>query len=269
MVEDLLVVGCVSDNPFVQDIIQHMQQQEDYSDIISLKSFLNTEFCPRFLVDESSWENIGNKLEGKRVLIVSSSYGTVSRNDLSMRNCLIARAAKDNGAEQVILLEPDLHYSAQDRGPRKEHGLVGFRRDLADFKKFDGQPFSSRLYADLLKQSGVDGVVTVHNHSCSVESIFMDRFSGEFHNLVPSDVYSNYMIESDVVDYDNLVICAPDKGAVPFAEDIQEHLGSDKVPLVRMIKARLGSNRMLKKSFELKITKCQRPLEKSKRALVV
>jgi ribose-phosphate pyrophosphokinase len=235
---ELLIVGCVSDNPFVNDIIQHLNHQEDYSDIISLKNFLNTEFCPRFIVNESSWENIGNKLAGKYILIVSNSVSDITRNDLAMRNCLIARAAKDNGAERVILLEPDLYYSAQDRGPRKEHGLVGFTRTREDYKKFDGQPFSARLYADLLAKSGVDEVVTVHNHSCSVKSIFLDRFSGGFHNLTPYDVYSSYIVESDVVNDRNLVLCAPDSGAVPFALEVQEMLGKESVPLMVMAKER-------------------------------
>ncbi len=254
---DLLVVGCVSDNPFVNDVVQHLSQQEDYSDIISLKNFLNSEFCPRFIVNESSWENIGNKLSGKIVLIVSNSVGELTRNDLAMRNFLIARAAKDNGAEKVILFEPDLYYSAQDRGPRKEHGLVGFRRTKEDYKKFDGQPFSARLYADLLSRAGVDEVVTVHNHSCSVKSIFLDRFSGGFHNLVPYDVYSNYMVESDVVDDNNLILCAPDSGAVPFAMSVKESLGKTKVPLMVMDKERTderGVNVCVAKSSDVDIT---------------
>lgn len=235
---ELLIVGCVSDNPFVDDIVQHLNQQEDYSDIISLKSFLNTEFCPRFIVNESSWENIGNKLAGKIILIISNSINGFSRNDLAMRNLLIARASKDNGADRVILLEPDLYYSAQDRGPRKEHGHVGFERDNTDFKKFDGQPFSARLYADLLANAGVDEVVTIHNHSCSVKSIFLDRFSGGFHNLQPYDVYTSYIMESDVAVTRKLVLCAPDNGAIPFAEAMQEEFGEENVPLIVMAKER-------------------------------
>jgi ribose-phosphate pyrophosphokinase len=236
--DEILIIGAVSDNPFAQDMIQHLGQLEDFSDIISLKSFLNTEFCPRFIVDESSWDNIGNKLTGKTIILVSNSVTEITRNDLAMRNFLLARAAKDNGAERVILLEPDLFYSAQDRGPRKEHGIVGFKRDLADYKKFDGQPFSARLYADLLVRAGVDEVVTVHNHSCSVKSVFLDRFSGAFFNLEPSDVYASYITDSDVVDDSRIVLCAPDKGAVPFAREVQEQLGAEQVPLLRMAKER-------------------------------
>ena len=178
--DNVVVVANVADNPFAEDISHSMGQAEDYSDLISLKDFLNSEFCPRFIVDEEDQEHIGDKLEGKQILIVSTSMGLYTRQDLAMRNCLIARAAKDNGADRVVLLEPDLYYSAQDRGPRVEHGLTRFKRDAEDYKKFDGQPFSARLYADMLQESGVDEVVTVHNHSFSVRAIFMDRFSGHF-----------------------------------------------------------------------------------------
>lgn len=235
---NLIIVGAVADNPFVEDIIQYLHQREDYSDLISLKTFLNTEFCPRFIVDESDWDHIGDKLDGKHILIVSNSMGSFTRNDLAMRNCLIARAAKDNGAHAVTLLEPDLFYSAQDRGPRKEHGLVGFERDLKDYKKFDGQPFSARLYADLLQRAGVDGVITVHNHSCSVKSIFMDRFSGKFHNLEPTELYAGYMLDSDVVENKNIVLCAPDKGATPFVKEVEEVLHMADVPTLTIDKAR-------------------------------
>lgn len=239
-IKNLYVVGAVADNPFVEDIVQHTNQQEDYSDIISLKTFLNTEFCPRFIVDEENWDNIGHKLEGTTILVVSNSIPQETRNDLAMRNFLIARGAKDNGADRVVLLEPDLYYSAQDRGPREEHGLVPFERDRADYKKFDGQPFSAKLYAELLKTAGYDEVVTVHNHSISVRNIFMDRFSGGFHNLKPAEVYTSYMIQSDVVDHENLVLCAPDKGAVEFAKEVQESFAGQEVPLMVMDKSRHG-----------------------------
>jgi ribose-phosphate pyrophosphokinase len=238
--ESLVIVGSIADNPFVADIAQHLYQEMHYSDLISLKSFLNDEFCPRFIIDDASLGNVGNKLKGKTVLTVSTSNITFSRDDLAMRNFLIARAAKDNGADRVLLLEPDLFYSAQDRGPRPEHGFTDFERDLKDFKKFDGQPFSSRLYADLLKESGVDEVITVHNHSNSVKRLFMDRFSGAFHNLQPADVFATYMRDSDIVDADNLILCAPDKGALPFVKEVHGEFGRGSVPVLTMTKERTG-----------------------------
>jgi ribose-phosphate pyrophosphokinase len=238
--DQLIIVGPVADNPFVADIAQHMNQSMHYSDLISLKSFLNNEFCPRFIIDEESWDNIGSKLSGKIVVNVSSTQAVHSRDSLAMRNFLIARAAKDNGAERVIHLEPDLFYSAQDRGPRKAHGFVDYKRSEKDFKKFDGQPFSSRLYADLLKESGVDEVITVHNHSSSVKRLFAERFDGRFHNLQPADVFASYIRDSDIVSNDNFILCAPDKGALSFVREVHTEIDDPKVPVIIMEKERYG-----------------------------
>ena len=174
------------------------------------------------------------------MLIVSTSIGIYTRNDLAMRNYLIARGAKDNGADRVILLEPDLYYSAQDRGPRQEHGVTDHDREAEDFQKFDGQPFSARLYADLLKDSGTDEILTVHNHSQSVKHVFMDRFSGHYYNLQPAEVYADYIANSDVADSDNLVLCAPDRGALSFAREVQCEMGCPDTPLLIMTKSRHG-----------------------------
>ncbi len=238
--KDVLVVANSADNPIAEDIAHYLRQFEDYQDLISLKSFLNSEFCPRFISDARDMENIGNKLHGKTIVLVSTNQGIISRNDLAMRNFLIARAARDNGAERVILVEPDLYYSAQDRGPRKEHGLTDYKRTLKDYKKFDGQPFSSRLYADLLKNAGVDEVVTVHNHSNSVQNIFMDRFSGHFHNLNPADLYASYLTDSDVVRNNHLILCAPDNGALDFVKKVKHEMGRPDLPMLCMNKERRG-----------------------------
>jgi ribose-phosphate pyrophosphokinase len=116
--------------------------------------------------------------------------------------------------------------------------MTGFKRDIADYKKFDGQPFSSRLYADLLLKAGVDEVITVHNHSCAVKNLFMERFSGRFSNLQPADVYAGYMQESDIVNLKDVILCAPDKGAVPFVHEVKEALNQENTPVLVMDKVR-------------------------------
>src|SRR5690606_28240826 len=220
-------------------------QPEEISDVISLKVYANSEFCPRFISDENDMEHIGGKLEGKTVIICSAATNH-TRGALAMRNCILARAAKDNGASRVILVEPDLYFSAQDRGPHR--GPDEPSRPLDDLKKFDGQPFTAMLYAELLKSSGVDVVITVHNHSAKVQSLFSRIFGGEFHNLTPSELYADYIRYSDMVqtgkDGDNLVLCAPDHGAEPFVKSVHETLGLSKTSRITMEKVRDGERKV-------------------------
>ena len=117
MATESIIVSNWTDASFALDVAYKFGQTTDISDLVSLKTFANSEFCPRFLGDESDMSRIGRGLEGKRVYIMSTSSPQHTRNSLAMRNLLLASAAKENGAERVVMIEPDLFYSAQDRGP--------------------------------------------------------------------------------------------------------------------------------------------------------
>lgn len=242
----LLIVGTESDNPFAIDVALACGQTTDIADLISLKTFANSEFCPRFIDgDAEDVSAIGHQLSGATVAIVSTMSSVLSRNELALRTLLVARAAKDNGAERVLLVEPDLFYSAQDRGPRPEHGQVDFVRDQRDLKKFNGQPFSSRLYAEMLALAGVDGVLTVHNHSVSVQRLFTATMPWCFRNLIPTEVYADYIMHSDVTPRlragQGLLVCAPDKGARGFVSEIYRALAAEhQVGQLYIAKQRLG-----------------------------
>ncbi len=239
-----IVVGNSSDDPFAIDVAYGMGQIEDVADKISMKRFANTEFCPRFISDESDFEKIGHKMDGKSIVIVSTSNLGMSRQSLAMRTFMIARAAKENGAAEVVLVEPDLFYSAQDRGPRPELGDPNLNREKKDLKKFDGQPFTAKLYAELLKLSGVDAVLTVHNHSKSVRDRFTSIFGGRFYDLIPYEIYVDYFLNSNIVDYsaegEGLALCAPDKGAREFVLEMFKRLGLSKAKFVLLDKERAG-----------------------------
>ena len=257
MIPKAFVVGCVSDDPFAIDVAHYMGQMADISDLVSYKEFANSEFCPRFISDERRMDHIGDSLAGKTVLMISTCCGLHTRNARAMRTFLLARAAKDNGAARVVLVEPDLFYSAQDRGPRPEHGETAFDRNQRDYKKFDGQPFSSRLYAQLLSTSGVDEVMTVHNHSVSVRRLFDREFHGRFFNLSPAGLFAHYLTKHEILqpraDSKGLTVCAPDKGAAPFVQEVFAELrirtsslliGSEP-NLLLMSKERSGERRVV------------------------
>ena len=242
---NFVVIGNVSDDPFAIDIGYMCGQAQEISDLISLKVYANSEFCPRFISDEHDLDHIGTCLHGKTVVICSSAT-SMTRGALAMRTMILARAAKENGAARVILVEPDLYFSAQDRGPHR--GEDEADRPVADLKKFDGQPFTARLYAELLKVSGVDVVMTVHNHSSAVQKLFSQCFDGEFHNLIPSELYADYIRQSDMLrpgaDGENLVLCSPDSGALPFVNAVYESIGMRKTARIVMEKERTGERQV-------------------------
>jgi ribose-phosphate pyrophosphokinase len=245
---NLVVVSNTSDNPFAIDIAYAMGQHEDIADLISMKTFMNSEFCPRFISDELDMDSIGQTLTGKTVVIVSTSSHTKSRQELAMANLVIARTAKENGAARVVLVEPDLFYSAQDRGAHEDLGETNFVRDAKDIKKFDGQAFTAKLYAELLKFSGVDTVLTIHNHSYSVQRIFSDIFEGDFHNLIPYQIYAHYLLNSNILNYgpegEGLVLCAPDKGARDFVKEMYNVLGLPKAKFIMLDKERTNERKV-------------------------
>jgi ribose-phosphate pyrophosphokinase len=239
---ELVVVGTESDNPFAIDVAHALGQVEEVADLISLRSFANREFCPSFI--PSNQNEAGFGLENKTVVIVSTASGHASRDALAMRTLIVARAARDNGAKDVILIEPDLFYSAQDRGPRLSQGEMNFNRDARDLAKFDGQAFSARLYAECLREAGVSGTVTIHNHSESVGKEFERCMDWGYHNLSPDAVFAHYIQDSDVLNVgdngSNLVICAPDAGAAEFATSMRNALGYQNTKILEFKKERFG-----------------------------
>jgi ribose-phosphate pyrophosphokinase len=249
--EQILVVGNTSDSYTAFDIAYYLRQKTSISDIISLKVFKNSEFCPRFtLYEEDDFSHTGESLKGKTIILVSAHSDFISRNELAMRNLILARAARDNGAKQLILVEPDLFYSAQDRGPRPEHGKTKYKRSMEDMHKFNGQPFTARLYAQLLKNSGVDAIVTVHNHSFSTTHEYEKIFGkGNFINLFPDDLYHYYICNSGIVDPLNTILIAPDEGAEDFVLSVAEN-GEPFFPALKFSKSRSGE-----RSVQLKAAK--------------
>ncbi len=242
---DLVIISNVSDDPFAIDIGHLCGQTEEIADLISLKVYTNTEFCPSYLCDEHDLKQIGRSLAGKTVVICSAATNH-TRGSLAMRTLVLARAAKDNSARKVILVEPDLFFSAQDRGPFRGEGEEN--RPVEDLKKFDGQAFTARLYAELLRTAGVDVVITVHNHSAKVQAVFNRVFNGEFYNLIPSEVYSRYIKSSDMVSAGphgrDLVLCAPDMGALSFVNQVHQSLELSNVARVIMQKSRSGERQV-------------------------
>jgi len=251
-----IIIGNVFDNYFAIDLADFLKQKTDITDLVSLKIFDNTEFCPRFTIyGHDKYAMTGKSLNGKRVIIISVHNDWISRNELAMRNMILARSAKDNGADEVILVEPDLFYSAQDRGPKEELGKTEYKRKPEDLYKFNGQAFTAKLYAQLLKTSGIDVVVTIHNHSLSCQHEY-ERVFGEknFINLHPDSLYHSYLCDSGIIDPYNSLLVSPDRGAEEFVRNTSE-ISEPVFPFILFEKVRMNERTVeLKFSDESQFT---------------
>lgn len=241
------IVSNWTDASFGLGVAYHMGQRTDISDLISLKTFPNSEFCPRFLVDEHNLQCIGKGLAGKCIYIISTSSPQHTRSELALRNLLIANAAKENGAARVVLVEPDLFFSAQDRGPHfTEHPQM---HTLEAQKKFDGQPFSAQMYASMLRCAGIDQVVTVHNHKPEVMAGIYKKIyagSGEERPFINLDI--SYLVASFILNSgtwcdqgEEVGFLAPDQGAEKFVNRVREASGLHAATIAVLEKKRLGS----------------------------
>jgi ribose-phosphate pyrophosphokinase len=90
--------------------------------------------------------------------------------------------------------------------------------------------------------------MTVHNHSHSVQQIFGEVFEGQFSNLIPYDIYCDYIRNSNMVNYakegEGLALCAPDQGARDFVRAMYERLALPKAKFIMLDKERSGERQV-------------------------
>ncbi len=114
--------------------------------------------------------------------------------------CLLADACRRAGAGRITAVVPYLVYARQNRrtGP--------------------GEPISIRVVADLLTASGVERLVIVDPHTPDIEAIFdIPVLSTTAVPVLASALESEFD--------DDVVIVAPDLGAVKLAESYASELG--------------------------------------------
>jgi phosphoribosylpyrophosphate synthetase len=234
------------------------------------RSFTVGEYCPRYSLDNGGLTS----LRGKSVWIPLIPSPYKSSEELMMRTCMNARAAKEEGAESVQILATDFPGARQDRGPQEDD-------------KAKGELNTVRLYADLLKCAGVDKVMTTHAHAKRMSAIFAVAYGlvpnrllpDEAHDLPPQKLQFPHHVDTTnldiqslgksvfksisphclVADYllhqsslvgtpylendgSKLVLKIVDAGATPFGEGIARALYLDGVSTIYCRKAREKPN---------------------------
>jgi ribose-phosphate pyrophosphokinase len=77
-----------------------------------------------------------------------------------------------------------------------------------------------------------------------VQSMFSEVFEGRFYNLIPYEIYLDYLHHSNIVSCgpqgEGLALCAPDKGARDFVREMYDQLALPAAKRVLLDKERLG-----------------------------
>ena len=144
-------------------------------------------------------------IRGCDVFLVSCK--SPNTNDSVMELLVMADAARRARAGRITAVVPFFYYSRQDR---KERSRV---------------PISAKLIMDLLQASGIDRVVTMDLHSPQVGGFT----NLPFDHLTFEPVLSEYIRSKyhNLACRDNVVLMAPDVGAVKRVEKYAELLKSD------------------------------------------
>lgn len=137
--------------------------------------------------DNETYCRLESEVRGKTVVLLQSLNDPA--NDYFFELCLMANAAKNNGAKKVVAVIPYLGYARQDRVTKK------------------GEPVSIEFMAKALKAAGIDSVV-----SMDVHSKMASRFFGK--SLKQVFAFPALMRYFKKKKLKQLVVVSPDKGAL-------------------------------------------------------
>ncbi|CAG9584092.1 putative phosphoribosylpyrophosphate synthetase [Leishmania major strain Friedlin] len=149
----------------------------------------------------------------------SNSAGT-NVNQAVMELLLIIHTLKLSSARRVIAVIPHYGYARQDR---KHTGRV---------------PISASAVARMVTEMGVNGVVTMDLHCGQIQGFF---HGCPVADLSPSSEFAEYVKQKNFTP-NNLVVVAPDAGAVNRARRMCDRIGASRI--VTILKRRVVANQV-------------------------
>ncbi|MEA2020397.1 MAG: ribose-phosphate diphosphokinase [Patescibacteria group bacterium] len=162
--------------------------------------------------DGETYVRIKEKVRGDDVFLIQTLGNPVNENLMEL--LVTIDALKRASARRINIICPYLAYSRQDR------------------KVISREPVTAKLVANLISKAGADRVVTVDLHSDQIQGFYDIPFD----HFVGYPQFANYLKDED---YEDMVIAAPDTGAM---KRCRKMAGLLLVPLVVLDKRRVGHN---------------------------
>lgn len=156
----------------------------------------------RVFPDGESYIKLTKQVAGENVVIVQTT--APNPDTRLMQLLLMARTAKDFGAEKIVAVVPYLAYARQD-------------------KRFtDLESLSLDVIFGMLECAGVTDIVTVNIHNEASTRGVEERHNVRFHNVSAVPLLAEYLKKEG---FGGAYSLSPDKGAIYIAEAASKVLG--------------------------------------------
>ncbi|MFB0543966.1 MAG: ribose-phosphate diphosphokinase, partial [Candidatus Bathyarchaeia archaeon] len=172
--------------------------------------------------DGENYLRLRGSVKEEEAIIVQTTSPPQDRHLLQL--FLMARTAKDYGAERVVAVVPYLAYARQDK------------------RFLEGEALSIDVVTRLIEASGVDALLTVDVHS----SIILERFKIPAKSLSAIPLVAEYLRPRG---FDRAFSLSPDKGAMDLSRMGGKVLGGRYDSLEKIRDRRTGEVRIAEKAL--------------------
>jgi len=196
----LVIAGCTSARYLIRPIVEKMNAlfaPDHEQDRVSYLEDIDYRFS-----DSEIGVRLEKDVSGCDVFLLQALYDPVSEKSVSenyLALCIAARTFREWGAHKITAVLPYLAYARQDKPTR-----------------FQREPTTARLMADLAITAGIDRLVTWHPHYQQIHG---------FYSGIPVDVLEPFEYFTSIFEpyraRNDIVLVAPDVGASKFVT----HLG--------------------------------------------
>ena len=172
--------------------------------------------------DGETYIRLRGSVKGEETIIVQTTSPPQDRHLLQL--FLMARTAKDYGAERVVAVVPYLAYARQDK------------------RFLEGEVLSVDVVIRLIEASGVDALLTLDVHS----SLLLERFR------IPAKSFSAIPLVAEHLKsrgFDGAFSLSPDKGALDLARMGGDILGGGYDSLEKIRDRRTGEVKTVEKAL--------------------
>jgi len=197
--------------------------------IAKILGVTNIKVYHKLFPDNESYLRLENVdiVKGEDVVIVQSLYPPQDKHFIEL--LLLIDLVRDYGAKTVISVVPYLAYARQDK------------------RFLEGEPISVKTILKSLSVIGVDYLITVDIHNRDSLKYFKGKGA---YDVTAIPVLSNYIREN--IGLENLLVLAPDKGALWRARELASRLNLEYDYLEKFRDRYTGEVKIKPKSISVK-----------------